>query len=141
MDYLKYAIFLLLLPLFSCATTHKIAEAPKDPADTNYHYYYSAACNCIINKDNPNGFTELGIATYETDPDLHMMHGYYVNIAQRKVDSFAMERQSPFIYKCSPCVTLEQHKKYIYFLEGKPSMGSVRMLISKDEKGKIQVDK
>jgi len=140
MSNFKYGFLFLLLPFASCFTSHKQPKETNSADDTNYHYTFNKSCNCFINKDNPNGINEVDIATYETDPDIHMMHGYYINIAHRKVDSFEILKNNPLIFRCQPCVTLEDTKKYIYYFEGKPTMEKVKIKISKNSKGMLHVD-
>ena len=127
---LKISILLALIPYTSCMAKHK-AGGHSD----NYSYTFKPACNCIVSKDNPKGITEITVGTYDSDPELHSIKGYYTNLTGKRADTLFLTNMSPTVFQCNPCVSLENDKKYILYFEGKPDKESVEVKVTKTASG------
>jgi hypothetical protein len=107
--------------------------------DHNYKYTFNASCKCIINKDNPKGIEQVTIASYENDPAVHSIVGYYHGTSATRVDTFSVVDYSPKSFSYYPfAFNFEANKKYVFMLPGKPDMDQVEILLTKDDKGVIK---
>lgn len=126
---LPYMVLALLLPILSGAKEH------------NYKYIYKSSCNCILSKDNPKGMEHVSIATYETDPDVHHIVGYYASTSASPVDTFSLTDFSPKKMQCYPCMVMSPGTKYVFYFPGKDDMDQAELKLHKEEKGGIVIDK
>jgi hypothetical protein len=118
-----------MLPVLSQAKGH------------NYKYVYKPACNCFISKNNPNGIERVVVATYTSDPDVHMTVGFHHTYTPEKTDTVSLTDFSPRHFQCQPCAVIQPGVKYVLYFEGKPGMDQVEVKLHKDEKGKVVIDK